>query len=164
MAVIERQTVNETIAWLAICKKRSPWVSYVRCIDLPQLGAVGLGVDCNGCEIWCSSKRFTEYLMTMSDSFTSWLTRVRSSMLTRRALALGCAATRRSASKRELLARACVHYPDITKRCETHRRSIQHPAFQLARPQQALQPYHCPRPEHASSSQMCLSSYHHFQN
>ena len=46
-AVMGRQTVNETIAWLAICKKQSPYVSCVRCTGLPQLGAVGLGVDCN---------------------------------------------------------------------------------------------------------------------
>jgi hypothetical protein len=47
-AVMGRRTGDETIAWLAICKKRSPCVSYVRCTVLPQLGAVGLGVDCNG--------------------------------------------------------------------------------------------------------------------
>ena len=44
---MERLTVIETIAWLAICKKRSPYVSCVRCRGLPQLSAVGLGVDCN---------------------------------------------------------------------------------------------------------------------
>jgi hypothetical protein len=47
-AVMGRRTVNETIPWLGICKKRSPYVSCVRCTGLPRLGAVGLGVDCNG--------------------------------------------------------------------------------------------------------------------
>jgi hypothetical protein len=46
-AAMGRRTVNETIAWLAICKKRSPYASCVRCTGLPQLGGVGLGVDCN---------------------------------------------------------------------------------------------------------------------
>jgi hypothetical protein len=54
-AVMGRRTVDETIAWLAIYKTRSPYVSCVRCTGLPQLGAVGLGVDCNGLSIhaWC---------------------------------------------------------------------------------------------------------------
>lgn len=113
--------MNEVIAWLAKCKKRSPYVSCVRCTGPPQLGGVGLGVDCNGCE----NRRYTRgsivikevqnYLMTISDSFTSWLTRVRSSMLTRRAFALGWAATRDSASSRELLAKASFNYSGITK-------------------------------------------------
>lgn len=47
-AVMGRRTVNETIPWLGICKKRSPYVSCFRCTGLPRLGAVGLGVDCNG--------------------------------------------------------------------------------------------------------------------
>jgi hypothetical protein len=46
--VIERPTVNETTAWLARCKKRSPYVSCVQCTDLPRRGAVGLGVGCYG--------------------------------------------------------------------------------------------------------------------
>jgi len=47
-AAMGRRTVNEMIAWLAKCKKRSPYVSCVRCTGPPQLGAVGLEVDCNG--------------------------------------------------------------------------------------------------------------------
>ena len=44
----ECRTVNETIAWLAICMKRSPYVSCIQCTGLPQLGEVGRVVNCNG--------------------------------------------------------------------------------------------------------------------
>ncbi len=42
---MKHRTVNGVIAWLAIRRKRSPYVSYALHTTLPQPDAEGLGVD-----------------------------------------------------------------------------------------------------------------------